>query len=65
MPAREEKAAHLRRTIAKLESRLEDLQARMPAHSIPPAMQTELDELDEQLAAARLKLKQAGEDLTS
>ena len=36
--------------IEKLERRLADLKARMPAHSIPPSMMIELDELEEQLA---------------
>jgi hypothetical protein len=46
----------LLKTIARLEARLADLQARLPAHSIPPAMIAEWDELDEQLAEARAKL---------
>lgn len=46
------------RTIAELEARLADLRERLPAHSIPPAMIAELDELDEALADARLKLAQ-------
>jgi len=36
--------------IERLEKRLADLKARMPAHSIPPSMMIELDELEEQLA---------------
>jgi BMFP domain-containing protein YqiC len=43
-------------TIAELEARLADLKERLPAHSIPPAMITEWDELDEALAEARLRL---------
>jgi hypothetical protein len=43
----------LEKTIAALEARLEELQRRLPAHSIPPAMVAEMDELDEQLAQAR------------
>ena len=43
-------------TIAELEARLADLHRRLPAHSIPPAMIAEMDELDEQLAEARLRL---------
>ena len=35
----------------ELESRLADLKARMPAHSIPPSMMMELDELEEELAS--------------
>jgi BMFP domain-containing protein YqiC len=43
-------------TIAELEARLVDLQERLPAHSIPPAMIAEWDELDEALAEARIRL---------
>jgi len=46
----------LRRIIAALEARLADLYARLPAHSIPPAMIAELDEIDEQIAQARARL---------
>jgi hypothetical protein len=46
----------LLKTIAGLEARLADLQARLPAHSIPPSMIAEWDELDEELAEARAKL---------
>ncbi len=42
--------------VAKLEMQLADLQARLPAHSIPPSMIAELDELEEQLAEARYQL---------
>ena len=42
--------------IATLEARIADCQARLPAHSIPPAMLAELDDLDEQLGEARLRL---------
>ena len=35
--------------IEDLEAKLADLKARMPAHSIPPSMMMELDELEEQL----------------
>jgi hypothetical protein len=44
--------------IADLESRLERLKAQLPAHSISPAMMIELDELEEQLAAARQRFAQ-------
>jgi hypothetical protein len=36
--------------IARAEERLKDLRARMPAHSVPPAMQWEMEELEEELA---------------
>lgn len=45
------------RLIAALVARLADLHSRLPAHSIPPAMLAELDDLDEQLAQARARLK--------
>jgi len=38
---------------AELERRIADLKARLPKHSIPPAMLIELDDLEEQLARAR------------
>lgn len=43
-------------TISELEARLVDLQERLPAHSIPPALIAEWDELDEALAEARIRL---------
>jgi hypothetical protein len=43
--------------IASLEARIADCQARLPAHSIPPTMLAELDDLDEQLAEARSQLQ--------
>jgi chromosome segregation ATPase len=46
----------LEKTIAALEARLEELQRRLPAHSIPPAMVAELDELDQELERARARL---------
>ena len=48
--------AKLEQQIATLETRLSDLKSRFPAHSTPPGMIAELDELDEQLAAARARL---------
>jgi hypothetical protein len=38
--------------IAKLEKRIADLKARIPKHSVPPAMLIELEELEEALARA-------------
>jgi chaperonin cofactor prefoldin len=46
--------------IEELKRKIEDLKKRLPAHSIPPSMIAELDELEEQLEEA-LK-KQANED---
>ena len=46
----------LQSEIAVLETRLVDLKARLPAHSIPPRMIAELDELDEELALANARL---------
>jgi hypothetical protein len=38
--------------IKDLQRRIEALQERFPAHSIPPALMAELDELEAQLAEA-------------
>jgi ribosomal protein L29 len=56
MPESNETSAHgayLHVTLEELEKKLADLQARLPAHSIPPSMIAELDELEEALAQAR------------
>jgi len=42
--------------IAELEMRRDDLLARLPAHSIPPSMIAELDEIEDQLSQAKLQL---------
>jgi hypothetical protein len=39
--------------IDELERRIADLEARLPEHSIPPAMLIELEELEEALERAR------------
>jgi hypothetical protein len=39
--------------VQQLEKQLADLEARLPAHSVPPSMIAELDELEEALAEAR------------
>ena len=38
--------------ITALEAQLAEFKARLPAHSIPPALILELDNIDEQLSAA-------------
>jgi hypothetical protein len=43
--------------VSDLEQRLADLLARLPAHSVPPSMIAELDELEEALAQARRQLR--------
>ena len=39
--------------ITELERRIADLKARLPKHSVPPAMLIELEELEEELEQAR------------
>ena len=39
--------------IEELERRIADVKARLPAHSTPPSMMIELDELEDQLAKLR------------
>lgn len=46
----------LEKQISALESRRDDLIARLPAHSIPPSMIAELDEIEDQLDQARIQL---------
>lgn len=48
--------------IQTLEAQLADLQRRLPAHSIPPALIAELDALDEALADLRLELQRLEEN---
>lgn len=40
--------------IAELEERIADLKARLPRHSVPPAMIIELEELEEALERAKI-----------
>ncbi len=42
-----------RKRIEDLERRIADLKARLPKHSIPPAMLIELEDLEEELKRAR------------
>lgn len=44
--------------IMDLESRLADLEERLPAHSIPPNLIAEMDELDEQIQVQKKRLAQ-------
>ena len=55
---RERTRAKLLNGVQALERQLADLQARWPAHSVPPAMMAELDELETELALARRQLAQ-------
>lgn len=42
--------------VTELENRIADLNARLPRHSVPPAMLIELDELEEELERARAEM---------
>jgi hypothetical protein len=57
-PSTPQTKTELEQIISDLEARLADLYARLPAHTIPPAMIAELDEIDEQLLQARTRLSQ-------
>ena len=39
--------------VARLEAQIRQLQRQWPKHSLPPALMMELDELEEELEAAR------------
>jgi len=40
---------HMAERITAIRQRLEDLQARLPAHSVPPAMMLEMEALEDAL----------------
>ncbi len=44
--------------IAELEERLADLKARLPAHTTPPSMIAEMDELEDALLKAQGQLEE-------
>ena len=41
--------------ISEIEEKIADLKARWPAHSVPPSMWMQLEELEDELEAARNK----------
>jgi len=43
--------------IRELEQRIADMKARLPAHSIPPAMLLELEDLEDELSKLKLEMK--------
>jgi BMFP domain-containing protein YqiC len=47
---------HDRERIAQLEKEIAELEARLPAHSVPAAMMIELEELEEELEALRARI---------
>jgi hypothetical protein len=46
-----------RERIAQLEKEIAELEARLPAHSTPPAMLIELEDLEEELEALRARVR--------
>ena len=48
-----EKAVAAKKLIEELETKLADLEARLPAHSIPPGLIAEMDQLDEQIQSEK------------
>jgi hypothetical protein len=51
--------------ISQLEKQAADLQARLPAHSIPSNLIAEMDEIDDQLKEAKSQLAAMNEKNTS
>ena len=47
--------------IAELERQIADLEARLPQHSVPPAMLIQLEELEEMLERARSQAAEENE----
>jgi hypothetical protein len=48
--------------IKELERRIEELKRQWPAHSVPPAMVQQLDDLEEELAMERKKAAKEADD---
>jgi len=48
--------------IRELEAKIDDLKKRWPAHSVPPMMMQEMDDLEEELAEAIENVQNGGED---
>ena len=46
--------------LRQLEQKLADLEARMPAHTPRPAMLMEMEELEEEIAALRARIRAGG-----
>ena len=44
--------------VQELEKKIAELKKRWPAHSVPPALMQELDDLEEQLAEAQKQARQ-------
>ncbi|MBN1658785.1 MAG: hypothetical protein JXA93_10305 [Anaerolineae bacterium] len=55
----EDRAAGPQERIARLEHEIEQLKARLPKHSTPPAMIIELEELEDELEALHAALRTA------
>jgi HAMP domain-containing protein len=50
------------RRIAELEDQIEQLKARLPAHSVPAAMIIELEDLEDELEALRARMKRGADE---
>jgi len=50
------------RRIQEIEEQITDLKKRWPAHSVPPSMFQELDDLEEELAEELEKIQEGGTD---
>jgi len=48
-----EKVIAANKRVEELETKLADLEARLPAHSIPPSLIAEMDQLDEQIQSEK------------
>ena len=48
-----EKVIAANKRVEELETKLANLEARLPAHSIPPSLIAEMDQLDEQIQSEK------------
>ena len=60
MEVRKLTKSQLEERIAELEMRLADLNARLPAHSIPPAMLIEMEDIEDELARLQREAQRRG-----
>jgi len=51
-----------RNRLLHLETRLADMKARMPAHSVRPATIMEIEDVEEEIASLQAQLVEAGHD---
>lgn len=52
-----ESIEQIKQRLVKLQKELKQVRSQLPAHSIPPAMMLQIDELEDQIAELKKELK--------